>query len=187
MNASANQPSRDRMTADQRANEPSMEEILASIRRIISESETVSGQRVETLKVHSPTVPVAEVVKSKADTVLLHRGTQPPTHIQDVSKRSIFDEPLDLRGSILPQSKVEDSLSKASGDQGLLSIESGKSITAAFSALSAASLAHENVNFDGIAREMLRPMLKSWLDDNLPTLVERLVRAEIERVARGTR
>jgi cell pole-organizing protein PopZ len=34
-------------------------------------------------------------------------------------------------------------------------------------------------------REMLRPMLKGWLDDNLPGLVERLVRAEIERVSRG--
>jgi cell pole-organizing protein PopZ len=37
------------------------------------------------------------------------------------------------------------------------------------------------------AQEMLRPMLKQWLDDNLPVLVERLVRAEIERVARGRR
>jgi cell pole-organizing protein PopZ len=34
---------------------------------------------------------------------------------------------------------------------------------------------------------MLRPMLKKWLDDNLPTIVERLVRVEIERVARGGR
>jgi cell pole-organizing protein PopZ len=33
-----------------------------------------------------------------------------------------------------------------------------------------------------LVREMLRPMLKSWLDDNLPTLVERLVLAEIERM-----
>jgi uncharacterized protein len=37
------------------------------------------------------------------------------------------------------------------------------------------------------AQEMLRPMLKQWLDDNLPVIVERLVRAEIERVARGGR
>jgi cell pole-organizing protein PopZ len=36
-------------------------------------------------------------------------------------------------------------------------------------------------------KELLRPMLKQWLDDNLPPLVERLVRAEIERVARGGR
>ena len=38
-----------------------------------------------------------------------------------------------------------------------------------------------------VVREILRPMLRMWLDDNLPTLVERLVRAEIERVARGGR
>ncbi|MQW87162.1 PopZ family protein [Sinorhizobium saheli] len=42
-------------------------------------------------------------------------------------------------------------------------------------------------SFDEIAEAMLRPMLQEWLDDNLPTLVERLVREEIERVARGTR
>jgi uncharacterized protein len=34
---------------------------------------------------------------------------------------------------------------------------------------------------------MMRPMIKSWLDDNLPGIVERLVRAEIERVSRGGR
>jgi cell pole-organizing protein PopZ len=32
---------------------------------------------------------------------------------------------------------------------------------------------------------MLRPMLKAWLDQNLPTMVERMVKAEIERVTRG--
>jgi cell pole-organizing protein PopZ len=40
---------------------------------------------------------------------------------------------------------------------------------------------------EDIVREMLKPMLKSWLDDNLPPLVERLVAAEIQRVARGQR
>jgi uncharacterized protein len=34
-------------------------------------------------------------------------------------------------------------------------------------------------------KDMMRPMLKAWLDDNLPSLVERVVRAEIERVSRG--
>jgi cell pole-organizing protein PopZ len=38
-----------------------------------------------------------------------------------------------------------------------------------------------------MVRDMIRPMLKTWLDDNLPIMVERLVRAEIERVARGGR
>ncbi len=40
---------------------------------------------------------------------------------------------------------------------------------------------------EDMAREMLKPMLREWLDDNLPTLVERMVREEIERVARGPR
>ena len=38
---------------------------------------------------------------------------------------------------------------------------------------------------EDLVREMLRPMLKTWLDENLPNMVERLVRAEIERVSRG--
>jgi len=38
---------------------------------------------------------------------------------------------------------------------------------------------------EDLVKEMLRPMLKTWLDDNLPGMVERIVRAEIERVARG--
>ena len=38
---------------------------------------------------------------------------------------------------------------------------------------------------EDLVKEMLRPMLKAWLDDNLPGLVERIVRAEIERVSRG--
>ena len=35
---------------------------------------------------------------------------------------------------------------------------------------------------EDIVREEMRPLLKSWLDANLPPLVERLVRVEIERV-----
>ena len=40
-------------------------------------------------------------------------------------------------------------------------------------------------SLEDLVREMLKPMLKAWLDDNLPNMVERLVRAEIERVSRG--
>ena len=40
---------------------------------------------------------------------------------------------------------------------------------------------------DDLVEDLLRPMLRSWLDINLPPLVERLVREEIERVARGRR
>ncbi|RVC00727.1 DUF2497 domain-containing protein, partial [Mesorhizobium sp. M7A.F.Ca.AU.002.06.1.1] len=54
-----------------------------------------------------------------------------------------------------------------------------------FGELSDAFASRSKKTFDEMAEEMLRPMLQDWLDNNLPTLVERLVREEIERVARG--
>jgi len=38
-------------------------------------------------------------------------------------------------------------------------------------------------SLEGLTREMLRPMLAQWLDDNLPAMVEELVKAEISRIA----
>jgi cell pole-organizing protein PopZ len=48
-------------------------------------------------------------------------------------------------------------------------------------------LAHQTRTLEDVVAEMLQPMLKSWLDNNLPSLVERMVREEIERVSRGRR
>lgn len=60
-------------------------------------------------------------------------------------------------------------------------------VAQSFGALAEAVDAGPRRSFDEIAEDMLRPMLREWLEDNLPTLVERLVREEIERVARGPR
>ena len=47
---------------------------------------------------------------------------------------------------------------------------------------------HKGGSLDSdLVKEMMRPMLKQWLEENLPGLVERMVRAEIERVSRGGR
>ncbi len=54
-----------------------------------------------------------------------------------------------------------------------------------FGALSASLDVRSAELADELVRETLRPMLKQWLDENLPSIVERLVRAEIQRVARG--
>ncbi|EJC79048.1 hypothetical protein Rleg4DRAFT_0631 [Rhizobium leguminosarum bv. trifolii WSM2297] len=69
----------------------------------------------------------------------------------------------------------------------LLSENAGLQISRSFEELAAAIDGAERRSLDEIAEDMLRPMLREWLDDNLPTLVERLVREEIERVARGPR
>ncbi|WP_292896150.1 MULTISPECIES: PopZ family protein [unclassified Nitratireductor] len=69
--------------------------------------------------------------------------------------------------------------------QGILSEYTGRKVAAAFGELNEAFEASRRRNFDQMAEEMLRPMLQDWLDNNLPTIVERLVREEIERIARG--
>ncbi|PKA39814.1 DUF2497 domain-containing protein [Rhizobium sullae] len=71
--------------------------------------------------------------------------------------------------------------------QGLISQSAGQQIARSFEELALAIDGAERRSLDEIAEDMLRPMLREWLDDNLPTLVERLVREEIERVARGPR
>ncbi|NTG48689.1 DUF2497 domain-containing protein [Agrobacterium rhizogenes] len=80
----------------------------------------------------------------------------------------------------LPQVQAELSSS-------LMSEAAGAQVARSFGELAAAIDGSERRSLDQIAEEMLRPMLQDWLDDNLPTLVERLVREEIERVARGPR
>jgi uncharacterized protein len=70
-------------------------------------------------------------------------------------------------------------------DPGLLSNATAAAVDSAFNTLAATVLGQNARTLEDLVKEMLRPMLKSWLDDNLPGLVERIVRAEIERVSRG--
>jgi len=67
----------------------------------------------------------------------------------------------------------------------LVSSEVGNRVSASFDNLNKAISSGPPRSFNEIAEEMLRPMLREWLEDNLPMLVERLVREEIERLARG--
>ncbi|RKE73581.1 hypothetical protein DFP91_1470 [Pseudorhodoplanes sinuspersici] len=73
----------------------------------------------------------------------------------------------------------------ASVENPLMSNTASAAVDSAFSSLAHTVLTQNARTLDDLVKEMLRPMLKSWLDDNLPSLVERLVRAEIERVSRG--
>ena len=68
---------------------------------------------------------------------------------------------------------------------GLMSSTTSAAVDSAFNALAQTVLVQNARTLEDLVREMLRPMLKVWLDDNLPGIVERSVRAEIERVSRG--
>lgn len=67
----------------------------------------------------------------------------------------------------------------------ILSGSTVSAVESAFNTLANTVLSNNARTLEDLVKEMLRPMLKSWLDDNLPNLVERIVKAEIERVARG--
>lgn len=71
------------------------------------------------------------------------------------------------------------------GQAAMLSSSTSAAVESAFNALANTVLSNNARTLEDLVKEMLRPMLKSWLDDNLPGLVERIVKAEIERVARG--
>jgi cell pole-organizing protein PopZ len=70
-------------------------------------------------------------------------------------------------------------------DAPILSRSTVAAVDSAFNTLAHTVLSNNARTLEDLVKEMLRPMLKSWLDDNLPQLVERIVRAEIERVSRG--
>jgi uncharacterized protein len=60
--------------------------------------------------------------------------------------------------------------------------EANNAVHSTWNVLAQTVLVENGRTLQDLVRDMLRPMLKSWLDDNLPTLVERLVLAEIEQM-----
>lgn len=114
------------------------------------------------------------------------RAEMRPTPEPDVE---IFEDELTIEPTV--EADAVGSESHPSADDGqpfrpaIVSEHTGRQVAAAFGELSEAFASRGKKSFDEMAEDMLRPMLQDWLDNNLPTLVERLVREEIERVARG--
>jgi uncharacterized protein len=74
---------------------------------------------------------------------------------------------------------------RAIDEHGLLSAATTAAVGAAFNTLAQTAQARSGRTIEELVSELIRPMLKTWLDDNLPEMVERLVRAEIERLSRA--
>jgi cell pole-organizing protein PopZ len=177
--------------AEQRAHEPSMEEILASIRKIISDDQTLplSSRPEPPMRDERP----APARDADLDRPRVVTPARPPvdfsgSFVSAPPVRPARPEP------VKPSAEVRDFGPRPAAppprlvtkeEQPLLSDQADAVINSSFQVLNATRAMPTPQIIENVARELLRPMLKSWLDDNLPTLVERLVRAEIERVARG--
>lgn len=86
------------------------------------------------------------------------------------------------RPSVTPEARRKDLLSPAVDAAVMAAFESLGDVS-----LGQTALPEQGRTVEDLIKEILRPMLKTWLDDHLPDIVERLVRAEIERVARNGR
>lgn len=209
-----------------------MEEILASIRRIIADDDGLASVRRERRRAEEQETAQAESAKEAAPQEAAPQqvaliAAPPPATIEaptpaasvepvlelvppapeepalvasrdflDAVEYEIFEDeeegtPAESYAEPTyaepPAPADEDANYYTAGDGAspLVSPDAAASVTAQFQTLAASMLINDSGLLHDYAREMLRPMLKAWLDDNLPVLVERLVRAEIERVARG--
>ena len=194
------------MNAQAKPNEPSMEEILASIRRIISDDEAKPAEaEVE--------APAPEPVPASIDDDVLDLGTEaafvappavepPPAPTAPAEAEADVDfretEESEPPAPVAIRAPVESTPAPVAAPQpepaprpvdmaSLLSDQASSAVTSAFGQLANTVLSSNARTLEDLVKDMLKPMLKTWLDDNLPLMVERLVRAEIERVARGGR
>lgn len=110
-------------------------------------------------------------------------AAMPAPAAEPVWAAPVTEERLEISEDMVPEPARIEELTAP----GLISAGTGQQIARSFQDLAVAIDQAERRSFDEIAEDLLRPMLQEWLDDNLPTLVERLVREEIERVARGPR
>ncbi len=154
-----------------------MEEILASIRRIISEEEQAPAapepvldltqhaeETVEDDIVFEP-APTPTPTPPQVETPIMQtaRTTPTPTHAPEPTPQHTSDVII----SSPTASLAAGSLSRLAGS------------------LRVADTPGQTV--EGVVRELLKPMLKDWLDHNLPAIVEARVEAELERIARLAR
>lgn len=215
------------MSSPAKAHEPTMEEILASIRRIISDDEPGTAKPSPSHKAAAEAPPVTpfqapKPVPAAAEPELAApdlgqpdlgqddidamfaamdgpaaapaaMAPPPPIDLKDdldvlELTEDLADEPAPPAPVAPPRASapLREAVAQAATDR-LLSPKADESVQAAFGSLASTIMAGSARTLDDIVSEMLRPMLKTWLDDNLPPLVERLVRQEIERVARGGR
>jgi len=194
------------------AHEPSMEEILASIRQIISED----NDRPEAKAAAKPPKaaappkpaepqppaeePAAEEEEEETMTVQIAprraEPVQPAPPIRPSMARSApkpeapparLSAPAPRPAEPQPEVTAPAPAAPPASERNLLSPNADAAVSGAFSALAHTILAQNARTLEDLVSEMLRPMLKEWLDDNLPSLVERLVREEIDRVSRGRR
>lgn len=206
------------MSADQAQREPTMEEILASIRRIISEEDKPAEAGGDVLDLQPPPPPVAEVKAPPQPAPVAAPPPAPkPEPVVAKAQPPVFDEPEPAP----PPRAIEEDLmiveepeappapapvpepaytpppapkaewtpppAPVGPTETLTSAPVAHSAAGALGKLMGSMMVSGGGTLDDVVRELLKPMLKEWLDANLPQLVEAEVAKEIDRIRRLAR
>jgi uncharacterized protein len=183
------------MTQPAKGQEPSMEEILASIRRIIADEDSADSaySAGEHLEAHPPRAAPARAAPPSPEPAAREEGFDSVLARLHASSRPASpasQEPEPVEQAAEPVEPVRDNderpaIRRDAREQALISAATAAAVESALNTLAEAVQVRNGRTLEEVVTELLRPMLKSWLDDNLPSIVERLVRAEIERVTRN--
>lgn len=208
------------MSAEQAQREPTMEEILASIRRIISEEDKPAEAGGDVLDLQPPPPPVAEVkapppaapapkpepVVAKAPPPVFDepevfipplRSIEEDLMIVEAAAPAPIPPPAPVVQAaplpipaLAPAAKAEAAPSFSYDDASTETLSSAPvahHAAGALGKLMGSMLVSSTGTLDDVVRELLKPMLKEWLDANLPQLVEAEVAKEIDRIRRLAR
>ena len=170
-----------------------MEEILASIRRIISEDDAPAAEaeaepapapEPEAAPEPEPVVAAAPEPEPVEDVLELTERVSAPETVGDLDVYKPEVEPAPAPPPPEPQPQPM-TASFDDDDDALVSEGSSAAAASAFSNLTAAiPMPAVGRTLEDLTRELLRPLLKAWLDENLPHIVEAKVAEEVERIAR---
>ncbi len=164
-------------------NEPSMEDILSSIKRIISDGserpQPSRGSRARAVDDAQPeTDEAAQPADQKAESEPVLELTQ-----RMAETRAVPDD--QERETAMTESASRITAEDDLAGPGILSDRSAQAARESLSHLSALLIRPEqgeSNTLEGLVREMLRPMLKEWMEAHLPDLVESMVKREIDRI-----
>ena len=166
--------------------EQTMEEILASIRKIIESNEAINNPMDDDSQLDNDVaefVSQNQVQKIEFEPVFEARPVAAPV-MQPVTIEAQNYSPPEIIPAVLQP--VETPVASLQAEMArLVSQSPERRVAAAFDDLNSAFVKAKQMPLENVAEAMLRPMMKDWLDNNLPNLVERLVREEISRIARG--
>ncbi|MFM5914785.1 DUF2497 domain-containing protein [Chakrabartia godavariana] len=151
-------------------NEPSMEDILSSIKKIIAE-DTAKPQGFT--RARARPVEAQPVVAEPADAVV------------DVADSD--DDILELTQSAPADMPAAQQPAEAAPAESpivsTVAVEASRHALASLSKMVVKPEVAGSDTLEGVVRDMLKPMLKDWLDTHLPDIVERMVAQEVARIS----